>query len=257
MVFFFRRGADCLVPSEMSRRALRLKCTIRGKARQGPVALAGAVVAAVALTGCAADSDRQFTSNFLGFTQSARNPSMEAQENTVEYSVVPTSRAMVHAPDALIVLERPLGGGLDQRIVLPNATPVRGDNVILARAHAQRPSGTRQFSMDEVQARFGGLPAPFEQLNERALSGGEDALGSFVYASVSPASGVQCVLVLRRLTVGARPLPRGTQALDVVLRNCINGTVEQALAPAGVQTLATGGGAGPIYTLSPHAAPRR
>ncbi len=68
---------------------------------------------------------------------------METLENTVEYTIVQPTRAMVNAPDALIVFERNLGGAIEQRIVLPNATAVRGDNVMQIRAQtrAQRDAG--------------------------------------------------------------------------------------------------------------------
>ncbi len=61
---------------------------------------------------------------------------------------------------------------------------------------------------------------------------------------------------MRRLSVGARPLPRGTQALDVMMRNCVNGTVQEALAPMSERALAVTGAVGASQTLSPYAAPR-
>jgi hypothetical protein len=86
---------------------------------------------------------------------------------------------------------------------------------------------------------------------------GTDSLGSYVYARETIGTNTLCVLVMRRLGVGARPLPRGTQALDVVMRNCVNGTLEQALAPMSGQSLGVSATAtGTVYTLSPHAAPQ-
>ena len=66
-----------------------------------------------------------------------------------------------------------------------------------------------------------------------------------------------CVLVMRRLGIGARPLPRGTSALDLVMRNCVVGSVEQALAPMGERALGVSGSAqGTVRSLSPYAAPQ-
>lgn len=215
--------------------------------------LVGALVAA-----CADGDGNRLATGLYRVANSQRAPSVEQLEQTVEYSIVQPSRALVHAPDALVVFERALGQALEQRIVLPNLTAMRGDNVLHVRAQTGDSARLSEFNFAEIAARFGGLPAPFERLSEGGMMSGEDSLGSFVYASESIGTNTVCVLVLRRLTVGARPLPRGTQALDVVMRNCVLGTREQALAPASERLLAVGGGAqGEIYTLSPHAAPRR
>lgn len=187
---------------------------------------------------------------------SQRNPGLETLENTVEYVVVPATRAMVSAPQALVVFERNLGGAVEQRIVLENATAVRGDNVIHVRAQTDRTAELGRFNFDEIEARFGGLPAPFERLSEGGLSSGTDDLGSFVYARETVGTSTICVLVMRRMGLGARPLPTGTQAIDVMMRNCVNGTVEQALAPMSARALSVSGTAGAVNTLSPYAAPR-
>ncbi|MCC5969775.1 MAG: hypothetical protein JJU15_07490 [Pararhodobacter sp.] len=215
--------------------------------------LAGALVAA-----CGQGDGDRLASGIFRVAGSQRAPSMEMREHTVEYSVIPATRGMVHAPDALVVFERNLGPALEQRIVLPNTTALRGDNVIQIRAQTNASARLGEFNFAELTARFGGLPAPFERLTDSALMSGEDSLGSYVYAREMIGNSTQCVLVLRRLTVGARPLPSGTQALDVMMRNCVDGSLEAALAPVGERSLGVGGNvAGANYTLSPHAAPRR
>jgi hypothetical protein len=157
----------------------------------------------------------------------------------------------------LVVFERNLGGAVEQRIVLPNPTTVRGDNQLHIRAQTADSARLGEFDFNEILARFGGLPAPFERINESPLNSGTDSLGSYIYARENVGTSTLCVLVMRRIGVGARPLPRGTQALDVVMRNCVNGTLEEALAPMSERTLGISGTAtGTIYSLSPHAAPR-
>jgi len=189
---------------------------------------------------------------------SQRAPTMETLEKTVEYSVIPASRAMVHPGDALVVLERNLGPALEQRIVLPNNTGLRGDNFIHVRAQTGASVRLTEFNFAEITTRFGGLPTPFQRLTDGMLMSGEDTLGSFVYARENVGAGALCVLVLRRLTVGARPLPQGAQAMDVMMRNCVTGSLEQALAPISERLLGVRGtGQGTVYTLSPHAAPQR
>ena len=168
----------------------------------------------------------------------------EALENTVEFTVVQPSRAMVNAPDALLVFERNLNGAIEQKIILPNATAVRGDNLLHIRAQTGRSAELTRFDFDEMRARFGGLPPPFERVSASGLNTGTDALGSYVYATESVGASTLCVLVLRRMGVGARPLPRGTQALDVMMRNCVNGSLEQALEPMSGRAFGVGGASG-------------
>ncbi|PWE28715.1 hypothetical protein C4N9_12100 [Pararhodobacter marinus] len=218
--------------------------------------MVGALAALAVLAGCAQQSGDAAAGGIYRFFNSDRNPEMETLESTVQFAVVDPSRAMVNAPQALVVLERNLGVAVEQRIVLPNNTAVRGDNVLLVRAQTQRSAELTRLDFDEIATRFGGLPTPFERLTESSLRSGSDSLGSYVYATESAGPSTVCVLVLRRIGVGARPLPSGTQALDVVMRNCVNGSVDEALSPMSDRALAVGGAQGTIYTLSPHAAPR-
>lgn len=223
----------------------------RGLAR----AAIGLGLVAALVAGCSRSSNDQAATGVYRLLNTQRNPGLEVLENTVEYSIVQPTRAMVSAPQALIVFERNLGGALEQRVILPNDTAVRGDNVIHIRAQTSASAELDRFNFSEVATRFGGLPAPFESLSEGALTSGSDALGTYVYASESIGTNTVCVLVLRRMGLGARPLPRGTQALDVVMRNCVVGTVEQALAPMSERSMSVTGTTGATNTLSPYAAP--
>jgi len=230
----------------------------RNRLRRGLRWAVGLGLAGVLVAACAPGGGDRFATGLYRVAGSQRAPSMEVLEHTVEYSVIPASRAMVHASDALVVLERNLGPALEQRIVIPNATALRGDNVIHIRAQTGSSARLTEFNFSELTTRFGGLPSPFQRLTDATLMSGEDSLGSFVYARETIGTGTLCVLVLRRLTVGARPLPRGAQALDVMMRNCVDGSIEQALAPISERLLGVSGSAqGAVYTLSPHAAPRR
>lgn len=218
--------------------------------------LVAMIAATAVLAGCSQQQSDMTAGGVYRFMGSTRNPDMETLENTVEYTVVPATRAFVNAPAALVVFERNLGGAVEQRIILPNATAVRGDNLMHIRAQTSRSTELNAFDFDEIAARFGGMPAPFERVTAANLQTGSDGLGSYVYARENVGANTVCVLVLRRMGIGSRPLPRGTQALDVVMRNCVNGSVEQALAPMASGALAVGGAQGTIYTLSPHAAPQ-
>ncbi|KPQ07566.1 MAG: hypothetical protein HLUCCA12_04020 [Rhodobacteraceae bacterium HLUCCA12] len=217
----------------------------------------GLGLAAVLVAACTEGGGNRFATGLYRMAGSQRAPSMEVREHTVEFAVVPASRAMIHAPDAVLVLQRNLGSALEQRIVLANPTAMRGDNIIHIRAQTDASARLSEFNFEEITTRFGGLPAPFQRLTDGALLSGEDDLGSYVYARETIGTNTLCVLVLRRLTVGARPLPEGAQALDLMMRNCVQGSLEEALEPLSARALSVSGSAGEaVYSLSPHAAPR-
>jgi len=220
-------------------------------------AIAASIAALALVAGCSQLSNDRTSTGIYRFLGSERNPGMETLESTVQYTIVPATRSMVSAPTAILIFERNLGGAIEQRIVLPNDTAMRGDNVLHVRAQTSDSSRLEEFSFDEIEVRFGGLPAPFERLQASGLNSGTDSLGRFVYGTESIGTNTVCVLVMRRLGVGARPLPRGTAALDVVMRNCVNGSVQQALAPMSERALGVSGTVRTgIQTLSPYAAPR-
>lgn len=224
----------------------------------GRRALSALILAALVVAGCTTDDGDRTATGLYRVMNSARNPAIETLQHTSELSVVPASRALVHSPDALLLLERNLGGALDQRVVLPNRTSVRGDNLMLIRAQTTTSARAQEFNYEEIAARFGGMPAPFERIQPGGLLTGQDALGGYVYAREDIGVGTVCVLVLRRIGATARPLPRGIHALDVILRNCVVGTVDQALAPMSERALAIAAAPqGTAYTLSPFAAPTR
>lgn len=186
-------------------------------------------------------------------------PQLSNQANTKagagQYQVVDVSKALVNVPTAMLVLERRSKGAREQRIILPNPTTLRGDNEIMVWTHSAGRT-LKHFSFASVKAEFGGLPHPFGNLSSGGLESGSDALGNFVYAQKNYGTNTKCVLVLRRLSAGSRAMASGTSALDVLMRNCTAGTLEDALAPMGGNALgyqATSTGA--IYSLSPLAAP--
>lgn len=212
-----------------------------------------ALAAGALLAGCSAP--RSDGGGLFATMGGSGAQSMQTLEQTVEYTLVPPTRAMVSAPQALLIFERELAGAVEQRIILPNESAVTGDNVIYIRAQTSGSTDLQRFNFSEIETRFGGLPSPFERLTEGGLSTASDTLGTYVYARQTVGASTNCVLVMRRMDLGARPLPRGTRALDVMMRNCVNGSVEQALAPMGARSLAVTGSTGAINTLSPYAAP--
>ncbi|NBB97550.1 MAG: cellulose biosynthesis protein BcsN [Alphaproteobacteria bacterium] len=155
----------------------------------------------------------------------------ELAEAVTEFRVVPASRAFISVPQALMVMERDLGRAVEQRITLPNATALTGENVIMLRAQkAGYARGTR-FVLEEQLSQFGGAPSPFTDVSEGALTATSDSFGDITYTTIRPGGDVMCVLAFRRTQTASRALPRGSRALDIMMRNCVSGTAEKALTP--------------------------
>ena len=73
--------------------------------------------------------------------------------------------------------------------------------------------------------------------------------------------GVTCGLAIRPISGSARMLRNGTDAVDVMMRNCVAGDQAKALEPIQAAALGqavgatAGGGQAPLHTQSPFAAP--
>lgn len=209
------------------------RAPVHATRRMGWCAAGGALLAFAVLTGCAGDgAQRQ-----LGFAGSER---METAEATREFRVVTPTRAFANAPHSLLVLERDLGGVIEQRVALPNATAIAGENMLYLRAQTSGSASASRLRLTEILPRFGGAPAPFSDIAEGDLMVSEDRHGSVIYASRQLADGVVCVLAMRRADTGARPLPRGSVGLDMMLRNCVRGDVRDALRPIGEDAFGLG-----------------
>lgn len=164
----------------------------------------------------------------------------ELAEATTEFRVVQSTRAFISVPQALLVMERDLGGAVEQRVTLPNQTTLAGENMIMLRAQrAGYARGTR-FVLSEQLSQFGGAPAPFTGVSEGALTATTDSFGDITYTTIRPGGDIVCVLAFRRTQTASRALPSGTRALDIMLRNCVSGSVEQALAPIGASAFGLG-----------------
>jgi len=164
----------------------------------------------------------------------------ELAEAVTEFRVVPASRAFISVPQALVVMERDLGGAVEQRATLTNETSLAGENLILMRAQQTGTARGSRFVLSEQLAQFGGAPHPFTAVSEGALTATSDSFGDITYTTSRPGGDVVCVLAFRRTQTGSRALPRGTRALDIMLRNCVSGSVEKALAPIGADAFGLG-----------------
>lgn len=158
-------------------------------------------------------------------------PTLEETEETVQFVTVPLNQTWVYVPGAVVATERGLVNSQEQRIGLANHTGVAGDNVLLLRARVVQGQQQGRLRYEEFLRRSGGLPGPFTAMKPGDLMTGEDDLGPYFWAEQRLGANTICVLALRRLDSGMRQMPGDTNVLDVMLRNCVNGTAEQALAP--------------------------
>lgn len=167
-------------------------------------------------------------------------PTTELAEALNEYRIVPSTRAYINTPSALLVMERDLGTTFEQRVTLPNNTALAGENLILLRAQTPRSASGTRLVLRDVLAQFGGTPTPFTNITESGLTARSDTYGDITYTVLRPGGDLTCVLAFRRSQIGARALPRGTSSLDIMMRNCVSGSVEDALAPIGPNAFGVG-----------------
>ncbi|MGA0614053.1 hypothetical protein [Paracoccus sp. KR1-242] len=217
------------------------RLAIFGKCR--PV-LALALTAAVA-SGCSTDPQT------FGLTRS------QIEERS-PFVAVPNSQAWVNAANTRSVLQRNLGAETEQKIGLSNASGVSGDNIILLRTRAGS-SNLGRLRFEDLVARFGGLPHPFTNLGSGDLLEAQDEIGTYFWTGQSVGESTNCVLGIRRVDGGMRQLPGGAGIMDIIVRNCVNGSQQDALAPLLANSIGiapgAGGADGVSRMLSPLAAP--
>jgi hypothetical protein len=170
-------------------------------------------------------------------------PSLVETEENSQFSILPLNRMWVQVPGALVATQRGLVNSMEQRIGLANQTTSPGDNYVQLRARFRQGHEIGRFRYDEFLRRIGGLPEPFSDMKPGDLLTGEDDLGVYFWAEQTD-GGTNCVLAIRRLDSGMRQMPGDTNVLDVLLRNCVNGTVEQALKPIMASSIGNYPGAG-------------
>lgn len=144
-------------------------------------------------------------------------------------------------PHGLIYAGRTASGGQQQLTGLTNDTTLQGDNFLLLTAYGSLKSAPRAYDLREVKSQLGGIPFPFESLTDETLRRGEDSFGVYFFKEFRSGGAANCVLAFRRLGLDTRVLPDGTALMEVVLRNCTNGSPEEALDPIRPKNLALAG----------------
>ena len=158
-------------------------------------------------------------------------PTLAEINDTSQFHSVALDKTWVYASGAVGVLERGIASFREQRIALQNLTTIPGDNVLLLQAFYVPGKEPGRFGYEQFLGRTGGLPEPFQATKSGDLLSGQDELGPYFWTEARFGDTAVCVLGLRHLNLGIRQLPSNTNQLDVMLRNCVNGTAQDALGP--------------------------
>jgi hypothetical protein len=135
-------------------------------------------------------------------------------------------------PGAIVMLQRKGNGDYEQLIGLENNTTLKGDNFLWINANnGNTGQVSKGLDLTKLFARFGDIPTPFTRIDSSSLRSANDGQGTYSWQEYNAGPNTICVFAVRRLGVGARSVPAGTRVLDLVLRNCVNGTANDALAP--------------------------
>ena len=176
---------------------------------------------------------------------------------------IPIEAVWSRQPTALVALRRASGAWDEQVVALPNRTTVPGDNLLVMRGRPVGAGHIGPFSPEALFADAGGTPAPFDADVLGALRVSEDAAGPVLWTEKRIGAGVVCALGLRRLDAERNLVQEGFSMVDVMLRNCVEGTLEEAMAPLRPDRIAIGAPTRPAdpdaarpRLLSPLAGPR-
>ncbi|CAM3331199.1 hypothetical protein PANO111632_14675 [Paracoccus nototheniae] len=209
------------------------------------VVTVGLIGAAVTLQACAIDP------------QSLLTTPAQLQQRTPFTAVAP-QQAWINAPGVVMVMQRGLRGESEQRVALDNRTTVPGENLLILRAQDLGGRAAR-LNFEALLRRIGGAPAPFATVRAGDLTADEDEIGPYFWTEQRFGDDVVCVLGLRRVTSSQRLLPGNATVMDIVLRNCVQGSAQDALAPLFSGSITappvTGAVLGETRVLSPLAAP--
>lgn len=158
---------------------------------------------------------------------------VQSRLEVAPYQQQPLSEAWVSAPHAQLVLRRHFGSVTEQRILLPNSTAIAGENFILLRSEKTLISSGGRLLPEKLLRSTDGAPYPFGEFKSLTFKSSDDLSGTLNWATWTNNAGLTCVLAFRRLEATSRIVLPGTAAMDMMLRNCVHGSEENALAPIG------------------------
>ncbi|MGO4908475.1 hypothetical protein ACEN2J_09105 [Pseudorhodobacter sp. W20_MBD10_FR17] len=142
------------------------------------------------------------------------------------------SNIWAEPPGSMVMLQRTANGDYEQLVGLENRTTLKGDNFLWLNANnGSTGQVSKGLDLKKLFERFGDIPSPFTKIDSGSLRSGNDGQGAYAWQEYVAGPNTTCVFAVRRLGSGARSVPSGTRVLDLVLRNCVNGTASDALAP--------------------------
>jgi len=118
-----------------------------------------------------------------------------------------------------------------QLIGLENKSNMEGDNFLLLVAKGSRIQKREVFDPASVLGKLNINTAPFYGLKDSELRQRRVGGGKLFWKETGASGKVKCVLGLRRITEEQMSLPRNVFALEMILRNCVIGSFEDALEP--------------------------
>ncbi|MDG1736645.1 MAG: hypothetical protein P8H92_01625 [Paracoccaceae bacterium] len=194
----------------------------------------------------------------LPFVQTVSHDTLQVSQQFVAQRL---DQSWARPHGAIINIGRSLGKEAEQIIGLVNETTISGDNFLWLRARVPDGSDTGYFNLQEFLSRTEGVPVPFLGVSDANLHQATDSLGTYFYLEWRSGSSTNCVLAFRRIMSAARILPSGTNVLEAMLRNCVQGPIADALAPIQDREISFSATTGTQYDagrgqiLSPLAAP--
>lgn len=150
---------------------------------------------------------------------------------SLQYTEAQSGSAWAAPVGGQVAITRKLGREGEQIIGLVNDTAIAGDNFLWMGARETNRDSPGRFKLDDLVTHAGGVPPPFHDLSDDGLHSGTDSLGPFFWLEYRAGPQTNCVLAVRRIDASRRMLPQGTNLLEVMLRNCIQGSIETALNP--------------------------
>lgn len=194
----------------------------------------------------------------LPFVQTVSHDTLQVSQQFVAQRL---DQSWTRPHGAIINIARSLGTEAEQIIGLVNETTISGDNFLWLRARVPDGSDQGYFNLQEFLSRTEGVPVPFSRVSDANLHQATDSLGTYFYLEWRSGSSTNCVLAFRRIMDTARILPSGTNVLEAMLRNCVQGPIADALAPIQDREISFSATTGTQYVagrgqmLSPLAAP--
>ena len=157
--------------------------------------------------------------------------SLDKLQMSRQFIVQSLDQSWTEPQDAIINITRNLGTESEQIMGLVNDTTINGDNFLWLRARVPDGRNPGRFGLQSFLSRTEGVPVPFSGISDTNLRQGADSLGTYFYLEWRSGSSTNCVLAFRRISGATQVLPSGTNVLEVMLRNCVQGSIAEALAP--------------------------